>query len=251
MINTYSTKLDTRNIALIGVLGGITIFLGLTPMGFIPIGPTAATIMHIPVIIGAIMGGPVVGAFVGLIFGLSSLFNAITKPTVVSFAFLNPLISVLPRIIIGLGTAYIYSWVKEISKKQAKLLIAAIWSGISLYLGYGIFSAIQQAKTTSIIINAVLLAVVLLIMFFSLKKLAGTSLDVVISAAAGTLINTLLVLNLIYFLYGERFVAALGKDVSTVRMTILTIGVVNGIPEVIVAVILVTAVVNALRKKYK
>lgn len=249
MNNTYSN--NTKNIALIGVLGGLTIFLGLTPMGFIPIGPTAATIMHIPVIIGAIMGGPVVGGFVGLIFGLSSLFNAIMKPTIVSFAFLNPLVSILPRIIIGLGTAYIYSFVKAISKKQTKLLIAVIWAGISLYLGYGIFSAIQQAKTTSIIINTVLLSIVLLTMFFSLKKLKEASIDIVISAVAGTLINTLLVLSLIYFLYGEQFVSALGKDVSTVGRTILTIGIINGIPEVIIAVILVTAIVNTLRKKYK
>lgn len=251
MTKTYSNKLDARNIALIGVLGGVTIFLGLTPMGFIPIGPTAATIMHIPVIIGAIVGGPIVGAFVGLIFGLSSLFNAIMKPTVVSFAFLNPLVSVVPRILIGLGTAYIYQWLKGISKEKAKILISIIWVGITAYLGYGIYSAIQQGKTLAIVINVVLLTILAITIFLSFRQMGAAPLDVAITAAAGTLINTVLVLNLIYFLYGEQFVTALGKDVATVRQTIFTIGVVNGIPEIMVAVILVTGVINALRQKYK
>lgn len=251
MNKTYSNKLDARNIALIGVLGGVTIFLGLTPLGFIPIGPTAATIMHIPVIIGAIVGGPIVGAFVGLIFGLSSLFNAITKPTVVSFAFLNPLVSVVPRILIGLGTAYIYRWLNGISKDKAKILISFVWAGITLYLGYGIYVAVQQGKMLAIVINVVLLVVVLITILLSLRQMEGAPLDVAVTAAAGTLINTVLVLNLIYFLYGTQFVTALGKDAATVKQTIFTIGVVNGIPEIMVAVILVTGVVNALRQKYK
>ncbi len=45
--------------AIVGVLGGLSIALGLTPLGFIPVGgPTRATIMHIPVIIGGILEGP-------------------------------------------------------------------------------------------------------------------------------------------------------------------------------------------------
>ena len=48
---------NVRRMAIIGVLGAISIILGMTPLGFIPVGPTRATIMHIPVIIGAIMEG--------------------------------------------------------------------------------------------------------------------------------------------------------------------------------------------------
>ncbi|WP_286316919.1 ECF transporter S component, partial [Romboutsia ilealis] len=47
-------KTDVRKMAIIGVLSAISIMLSMTPLGFIPIGPTNATIMHIPVIIGAI-----------------------------------------------------------------------------------------------------------------------------------------------------------------------------------------------------
>lgn len=46
--------------------------LGLTPLGIIPIGPLNATILHVPVIIGAVLEGPVVGFVIGLIFGCSA-----------------------------------------------------------------------------------------------------------------------------------------------------------------------------------
>ena len=66
-------KVDVRKMAIIGVLAAISIMLSMTPLGFIPIGPTNATIMHIPVIIGAIVEGPLVGIPVGFIFGATSL----------------------------------------------------------------------------------------------------------------------------------------------------------------------------------
>lgn len=100
--------LTTRDIVIIGILGAITVALGMTPLGFVPIGPLNATTMHIPVLIAAFIEGPVVGGFVGLIFGLSSLFNAITRPTPISFVFYNPLISILPRILLGVISAYIF-----------------------------------------------------------------------------------------------------------------------------------------------
>ena len=89
-----NSKFSVRKLAIIGVLGAISAVLGMTPLGFIPVGPTRATIMHIPVIIGAIMEGPIVGALVGLIFGIFSIFQAVTNPTPISFVFLNPLVFV-------------------------------------------------------------------------------------------------------------------------------------------------------------
>ena len=70
-------KLEVRKMAIVGVLASISIMLSMTPLGFIPIGPTNATIMHIPVIIGAILEGPMVGITVGAIFGATSLLRAL------------------------------------------------------------------------------------------------------------------------------------------------------------------------------
>lgn len=107
------TKLSTRQITVVGMLSAITIVMGLTGLGFIPFPTIKATIMHLPVIAGAIIEGPVVGAFVGLIFGLFSIYQNMTAPTVLSFALLNPLVSVLPRILIGITSYYAYRLVRS------------------------------------------------------------------------------------------------------------------------------------------
>ncbi len=104
----------TRKIVITGVLSAISIFLGLTPLGFIPWAGASLTIMHIPVILGAVLEGPVVGLVVGLIFGLSSMIRAAVAPTSpLDVAFTNPLISVFPRLFIGPVAWLIWSGLKR------------------------------------------------------------------------------------------------------------------------------------------
>jgi len=93
----------TRKIVITGVLGAIAVVLGLTHWGFIPwFGGISLTIMHVPAIIGAILEGPIVGAGIGLIFGLFSMLQAAIAPTSPSDVwFTNPLLAVLPRLFIG------------------------------------------------------------------------------------------------------------------------------------------------------
>lgn len=123
-----SIRFNTRQITVIGMLSAISIILGATGLGFIPIPPVKATIMHVPVIIGAILEGPVVGAMVGLIFGIFSIIQAITTPTPVSFVFLNPLVSVLPRVLIAFTSYYTYKAIKTNFKSLNMSAAAAIGS---------------------------------------------------------------------------------------------------------------------------
>jgi uncharacterized membrane protein len=92
-----------KKIAIAGVMGGISVFLGATGFGFFPSEKgVALTIMHVPVIIGAILEGPIVGAVVGLIFGGFSLLQASIAPTgPADVWFTNPLVSITPRLFIG------------------------------------------------------------------------------------------------------------------------------------------------------
>ena len=92
------TTLNTRRIVVAGVLGAIAIVLGVTRLGFIPVPNVSgsATIMHIPAIVGAVLEGPVVGIVTGGIFGLFSMLQDTTG------LFTNPLVSVVPRLLIGL-----------------------------------------------------------------------------------------------------------------------------------------------------
>ena len=105
----------SRKIAVTGVLGAVTILLGLTHWGFIPwFGGVSLTIMHIPVIIGAILEGPAVGAGIGLIFGLFSMLQAAIAPSgPTDVWFTNPLLSILPRLMIGPITWLVYHSLKH------------------------------------------------------------------------------------------------------------------------------------------
>lgn len=101
-------KSKVRKMAVVGMLSAICVILGLTGYGFIPLPMAKATIMHIPVIIGALLEGPAVGLLIGFIFGLFSIFQNMAAPNLLSFAFINPLVSVLPRVLIALTAYYSY-----------------------------------------------------------------------------------------------------------------------------------------------
>ena len=106
-----SKKLNTRQLAVIGMLSAISIVLGATGYGFIPLPMAKATILHVPVIIGAILEGPLVGGVIGFFFGMFSLIQNYTAPSsIFSPAFQNPIVSVLPRILIGITSYYAYKF---------------------------------------------------------------------------------------------------------------------------------------------
>lgn len=102
-------KFTTRQIAVAGLLSALTVVLGATGWGFAPL-PTpagAATIMHIPVIIAGVLEGPIVGAFVGLLFGLFTL------PI-----FGDPRVVIPARLFIGLGSWLAFHGARALLKRR-------------------------------------------------------------------------------------------------------------------------------------
>lgn len=242
---------SVKKMAIIGMLGAISMILGLTPLGFIPIGPTRATIMHVPVIIGAIVEGPVVGALVGLIFGLFSMFQAFTNPTVTSFVFYNPIVALLPRVLIGITSYYSYVALKKVGKRTSKVILVLVWLSSLVYLvnkTYANFTA-GNAEMFVKVIEVVLIVLVIGMGIFLYKKFEENVLEVVVATGIGTLTNTIGVLFLIYVFYAQQFVEKLGASTESAAKVIATIGLTNGIPEVIVAMLIVSGVVVGLKKK--
>lgn len=94
-------RFSVRELTIIGMLGAVTILLGVTGYGFIPLPFMKATILHVPTIIGALLAGPRVGLIVGFLFGCFSMMQNILAPNIMSFAFLNPMVSILPRVLVG------------------------------------------------------------------------------------------------------------------------------------------------------
>ncbi len=95
-------KLTTHQLTLGGLLSALTVVLGITGMGLLPVPTPAvfATFMHIPVIIGGVLEGPLVGALIGLLFGLFTL-TAVPDPRIVIPA----------RLLIGLVSYIVYGGV--------------------------------------------------------------------------------------------------------------------------------------------
>jgi uncharacterized membrane protein len=97
--------------------------------------------------------------------------------------------------------------------------------------------------------NIALIVLTAVIAYITNKKFHDKALDIVIATVVGTLTNTGLVLSLIYLIYAESFVKAIGQSPELARKIILGIGIANGIPETIIAILIVTSVVGALRRR--
>ena len=103
MNNTNSTLSLNKKLTLTGAFSALVIVLGITKLGFITLGAAASiTILHIPVILICMLAGLPEGLFVGATFGILSLIQAAMSPSgVLDPFFVNPLISVLPRMLIA------------------------------------------------------------------------------------------------------------------------------------------------------
>ena len=132
MENTNSTLSLNKRLTLTGAFSALVIILGITKLGLIPLGATASiTILHIPVILICMLAGLPEGLFVGATFGILSLIQAAMSPSgALDPFFVNPLVSVLPRMLIaviawGLWKAF------NLIPHMPKTLSAAITSFIT------------------------------------------------------------------------------------------------------------------------
>lgn len=115
--------LPAKKIATAGVLSAVTVILGITHLGLIPwFSGASITVMHVPVVIGAVLEGPAVGILIGAIFGVFSLIQAALAPTgPIDAAFINPLVSVLPRILIALAAYGAFRAIKGASDESSPI----------------------------------------------------------------------------------------------------------------------------------
>ena len=109
------SRFSTMSMVQVAIFGAIICIMAFTPfLGYIPLGFTRATIIHVPVIIASLLMGPKKGAALGFLFGLTSFINNTMNPTPTSFVF-TPFYSIgdvsgglgsiiicfIPRILVG------------------------------------------------------------------------------------------------------------------------------------------------------
>lgn len=199
-MNNKKNLLEVRTLALIGIMTGLIIIMTMIPfLGFIPVGPIQATTLHIPVIIVGIVEGPLAGGILGFMFGVISMIRAIVQPNPFSFMFMNPIIAIIPRILIGVFAGLVYKALRD-------------------------------------------------------KKAIGKA-SITISAAIGSLTNTIFVLGLIYLIYGQQYMETVNKvknqaNTSAIKLIAAT-ALSSGLVEMAVAAVIATPICMALIRAFK
>lgn len=198
----------------VAIFGAIICIMAFTPFfGYIPLGFTRATIIHIPVIIASLLLGPKKGGALGFLFGLTSFINNTVNPTVTSFVF-SPFYSI-GDISGGVGSVII-------------CFIPRILVGIVPYFVYRLVLRFSSEAT---------------------RQKGISNIGLILAGISGALVNTLLVMNLIYVFFKEAYAEVNEKTVSAVYTYILSIIGINGVPEAIVAGIITLCIGKALLRK--
>lgn len=268
-------KLTVRQMTISAILLALMVVMGVVGIWAIPVPNLAGamTIMHIPIIIGAILCGPLVGLVLSLVF---AIFVQIMFGGAFPFWVLMP-----GRLFIGPLAWLAYVGVKKMFSKQGEMksyvavIIGAVITLGIFAIGYyallpkhdiisqiGISApkeitdpeAIKAYQTSAIayikdtrfigIIFASISAIVLgFISYFGLTKSKAEVSSVSVSAIVGTLTNSVLTLGL-----GVVFPTILGETIAARFKVALGIFATNSILEIVLAVLICTAIVPTLIK---
>lgn len=194
-------KHDTKWMVGVALMGAIVVLLATTPLGIIMLPVTKATTVHIPVILGSVVFGPLAGAILGSVFGLCSLINNTLTPNLTSFAF-SPFMSTtgIPgaikaiwistgcRMMIGVIAGWLWIFLKKckVSDKLALPIVGFVGSMSNTVLVLGsiyFLLAEQYAQAQNVAVGAVLGMVMGTVAFNGVPEaLAAT----VLTAAIGT-----------------------------------------------------------------
>lgn len=190
----------TVDMVQVALFAALIIIMSATPLGYIPLGFMRATIIHIPVILGSIILGPKLGAVLGFIFGLTSFVNNTMNPVLTSFVF-TPFYSI-GEFEGGIGSIII-------------CFLPRILVGVFPYFVYkALYKVLKKNKK-------------------------GQAISLGAAGVVGSLTNTVLVMGLIVVFFKDSYAAAKGVSSDAVYGMIASVIGINGIPEAIVAAIIV------------
>lgn len=166
-------KKDTKWMVSVALMAAIVIVLANTPLGMIQLPIIKATTVHIPVIIGSVLLGPLAGAILGGVFGICSLISNTMAPTLLSFAF-SPFLSTtgLPgvlkalwisigcRILIGVAAGWLWILLEKFHTRQVISLpivgfVGSMVNTITVMGSIYLLFAQQYAEAKEVAVTAV------------------------------------------------------------------------------------------------
>jgi uncharacterized membrane protein len=116
------------------ILSAILIVMAFTPLGYLKVGTISITFMTLPVVIGAILIGPLSGAVLGAVFGITSFVQCFGMDVFgTTLMGINPILTfimcMVPRILMGLFVGLIYQALSKIDKTKTWSFVVASLSG--------------------------------------------------------------------------------------------------------------------------
>lgn len=263
----------TYELVLTALFTAIIIIMAFTPLGYIPLVVINATIIHIPVILGALFLGPKKGAFLGFVFGLTSFINNTFKAVTPSAFVFSPILAAnvvgvsgifkslyicfVPRILVGVIPYYVYLLVRMLLRNGQKVWRIVVNLAASLILIISLYALLNRmlqdklsgrSMTVSLIAAILAGAVLFVILTIASQKKATANIALAYAGLFGAFTNTLFVMSGIFILYKDAYANALGIAGEAVFDTIMGIITFNGIIEAVVAAIIVAGVGLALSR---
>lgn len=238
-------KVSTKQITMAGILSAIVIVMSLTPLGYVPVGPVRATILHIPVIIAGIFGGYWIGGITGLVFGITSFLQAPTDPTFSPIwasgtsrdIILLVITTITPRVLIGLVSSFVYKATDKVTKRTSIVIFGAIQL---LAFSLNFWQTVRNIKAgESYWVNILIAAAIIFLVILVGRGYNKYNMQVVFSTVVGTLTNTILFILMAFQFFKHQFSAAFGISLETVKNLWVTAGITNGSMELTLAVVLV------------
>ena len=123
-METTKKKFNTKLLAQIALLIAIELVMRLLGLGSVPIGPLNMSFLTLPIAVGAMLIGPTAGLILGAVFGITSLWDAISgRSAMTNFFFqFSPVSTIIlcvgMRILMGVCCAYVFKLVSKLDRDE-------------------------------------------------------------------------------------------------------------------------------------
>lgn len=135
MKNVKNTFFTAKNIAILGVLLALVIVLQVFGLTITMPGGTSMSFVLVPIILGGMLLGPVAGTFLGLVFGIITIFD----PLAIMLMGYTPVITVLTVVLKGICAGLVPSLLFKLISSKNKYLAAYVAAIAGPVCNTGIF----------------------------------------------------------------------------------------------------------------
>ena len=244
-------KNQTFELVLTSIFVALIFLMGMVPqIGFITIVPgNPITILHIPVLIAAVLLSFKYFWIPGLAFGVVSLIQAAMNPVGLNIAFINPLVSILPRVLFVFAVFFLFRLFKILKNTEIGSFIiiglVAIITTVAIFEGtFVVFSNLTD--TWNYVIASSILLVFIGLYIYLYFKHDFKSLVVPSTFIVGTLIHTFLVLASVALFSYDAFFEVFQTD-QVMDVIVFIVGF-NGLTEAVIAALIGTPIYLALQR---